>query len=86
MKTVKNIQFTKSQENPYQQNKRGKYKILLIYWLSQCTCQDGSIYWVGDQWNYCDSLQCIGGTSGICTKEMNEKWAFRKVVCAVGKW
>ena len=37
-------------------------------WGGQCTCPSGKTYWVGDNFDSCGSLACIGGTRGPCEK------------------
>lgn len=49
-----------------------------------CTCQDGSVYQVGDNMDSCGSLACINGTPGACSPSFGE-WSFRKVVCSLTK-
>jgi len=49
-------------------------------WGGSCTCPDGSVYQVGDNYDYCDSLACNGGISGACNKVHGE-WSYRKVTC-----
>jgi len=51
-------------------------------WGGQCTCPDGSVYWVGDQNNDCKSLACFCGVSGVCNKIEDSKWASKKVKCS----
>merc|ERR1719195_728243 len=50
-------------------------------WGGSCTCPDGSVYQVGDNFDYCDSLACHGGISGTCNRVHGE-WSYRKVTCA----
>jgi len=38
-------------------------------WGGICTCPDGRRYEVGDQKDYCASLACEGGTSGVCSEQ-----------------
>ena len=45
-----------------------------------CTCPDGSVYQVGDNYDYCGSLACVGGTSGTCNS-LDGVWSSRKVTC-----
>ena len=56
-------------------------------WGGSCTCPDGTVYQVGDNGDYCKSIACIGGISGVCNQSDGE-WAGRKVTCAApqGKW
>merc|ERR1719499_1134937 len=49
-------------------------------WGGSCTCPDGSVYQVGDNIDFCDSLACIGGVSGTCNRRHGE-WSRRKVTC-----
>merc|ERR1712012_641683 len=49
-------------------------------WGGSCTCPDGSVYQVGDNIDYCDSLACIGGVSGTCNRRHGE-WSRRKATC-----
>merc|ERR1719204_1363635 len=46
-----------------------------------CTCPDGSVWQVGDNYDSCGSLACIGGVSGTCHRQ-NGVWSWRKVTCA----
>ena len=32
-------------------------------WGGPCSCPDGQIYWVGDRFDSCGSLACVGGTN-----------------------
>jgi len=50
-------------------------------WGGSCTCPDGSVYQVGDNGDGCETLACIGGTSGPCNEEEGP-WSSRKVTCA----
>jgi len=50
-------------------------------WGGSCTCPDGSVYLVGDNFDGCDSLACFGGVSGTCNKEYGF-WSGTKVSCA----
>jgi len=49
-------------------------------WGGSCTCPDGSVYQVGDNYDYCGSLACHGGISGTCNRKHGE-WSYRKVTC-----
>ena len=51
-------------------------------WGGECTCPDGQKYWVGDAYDSCGSLACVGGTSGSCNSRVDNKWNGKKVVCA----
>ena len=37
-------------------------------WGGTCTCPDGSVYLVGDNYDACKSLACIDGTPGTCSQ------------------
>lgn len=50
-------------------------------WGGSCTCPDGSVYQVGDNNDFCDSLACVGGVSGGCNRQ-HGVWSYRKVTCA----
>jgi hypothetical protein len=50
----------------------------------QCTCPDGSKYFVGDNGDSCETLACIGGESGKCNMGKGE-WSGKKVVCGTGE-
>ena len=50
-------------------------------WGGLCTCPDGQVYPVGDQLDYCKSLSCFGGTSGVCHKEVLKQWSRKQVTC-----
>jgi hypothetical protein len=49
-------------------------------WGGLCTCPDGQEYLVGDKWDSCKSLACIGGKPGKC---MNHEgaWSGYSVSC-----
>jgi len=49
-------------------------------WGGSCTCPDGSVYQVGDNIDLCNSLACVGGVSGACTRA-NGPWSRRRVTC-----
>jgi len=49
-------------------------------WGGSCTCPDGSVYQVGDNFDSCGSLACVGGVSGTCNRRHGE-WSRRKVTC-----
>lgn len=49
-------------------------------WGGSCTCPDGSVYQVGDNLDHCNSLACVGGVSGACTRGSGP-WSRRKVTC-----
>jgi hypothetical protein len=53
-------------------------------WGGTCTCPDGTVYHVGDQWNSCRSLACHGGTPGKCSR-YNPKGRGIKVTCMSGE-
>lgn len=53
-------------------------------WGGQCTCPDGQVYWVGDNYNACGSLACSGGKSGTCHKT-GGKWTGNKVTCGTAQ-
>lgn len=50
-----------------------------------CTCPDGSVYQVGDSNDSCGSLQCFGGTPGVCNSRSGIWSGNRKVTCAPGR-
>ena len=54
-------------------------------WGGECTCPDGQIYWVADEWNECGSLACINGTAGECQSRWDypppEWYSGRRVTC-----
>ena len=51
----------------------------------ECTCPDGSIYWVGDKNDNCGSLNCEGGSSGHCNRYPNPLWSHNQVICEFNK-
>ena len=51
-------------------------------WGGDCTCPDGSVYQVGDNYDGCRSLACVGGTSGQCNRR-GGPWSRRKVTCGI---
>ncbi|CAE7241033.1 unnamed protein product [Symbiodinium pilosum] len=50
-------------------------------WGGPCTCPNGEIYQVGDNWNGCESLACVGGVSGDCEKVDRDERRGMKVRC-----
>ena len=50
-------------------------------WGGACTCPNGETYQVGDNNDRCDSLACVGGTSGTCNSK-GGPWSNRKVICS----
>merc|ERR1712139_721782 len=46
-------------------------------WGGKCTCPNGEIYYVGDNYNSCGSLACVNGKSGRCHRH-HGKWSRRK--------
>jgi hypothetical protein len=50
-------------------------------WGGKCTCPNGNEYEAGDNYDYCVSLACIGGSAGQCNRH-NGAWTGRKVTCA----
>lgn len=52
-------------------------------WGGSCTCPDGQVYQVGDKYDYCGSLSCIGGISGHCSRFYGP-WSHRMVICGTG--
>lgn len=54
-------------------------------WGGKCTCPDGQTYWVGDNWDSCESLACVNGTPGECHKFIDAVWAEKKVECLPAK-
>merc|ERR1712054_572420 len=56
-------------------------------WGGSCTCPDGTVYQVGDNYDSCGSLACDGGKQGKCNRHEDAKWAGKKVTCgALPKW
>ena len=53
-------------------------------WGATCTCPDGSMYEVGDNNDNCESMGCVGGVVGMCTKREGI-WSHESVVCACPK-
>ena len=54
-------------------------------WTGWCTCPNGERYAVGDQYNGCGSLACIGGSSSDCSWESGRPHAHgarTQVTCA----
>eukprot|EP00942_MAST-04A_sp_MAST-4A-sp1_P004138 g4138.t1 len=51
-------------------------------WGGKCTCPNGEIYYVGDNYNSCGSLACVNGKSGRCHRH-HGKWSRRKVTMDV---
>merc|ERR1719445_1049806 len=51
-------------------------------WGGSCTCPNGEVYQVADNYDYCDSLACIGGTPGQCNRH-NGEWSNNRATCAV---
>jgi len=51
------------------------------FWGGACMCGDGQVYQVGDQFDYCGSLSCVGGMSGPCNK-WDGPWSGKVVHCA----
>ena len=55
-------------------------------WGGPCSCPDGQIYWVGDRFDSCGSLACVGGEPGECRAGWDEipPWRYtgRLVECA----
>ena len=49
-------------------------------WGGTCTCPDGGVYLVGDNFDSCASLACVGGVSGSCEKN-NPGGEHVKVTC-----
>lgn len=54
-------------------------------WGGVCTCPDGSKYNVGDNYDSCASLACVGGMSGEC-HEVNDHERFGMQVTCAGSW
>merc|ERR1711953_1288010 len=71
------IEFKRSTDNLVQEKAPG-----VGGWGGSCTCPDGSVYQVGDNFNHCGSMACIGGVSGLCNRYHGE-WSYRKVTCGV---
>jgi len=51
-------------------------------WGGSCTCPDGSVYQVGDNYDHCGTLACIGGVSGECHR-IHGDWSYQRVTCGV---
>lgn len=51
-------------------------------WGGMCTCPDGTQFLVGDNFDWCESLACRGGTSGACVEEEKEGRAGHSMDCA----
>jgi len=51
-------------------------------WGGTCTCPDGSVFNVGDNFNGCGSLACEGGVAGECIKEVDLDRDGMKVTCS----
>jgi len=51
-------------------------------WGGRCTCPDGNVYWVGDNLNFCASLSCLYGHSGVC-HDWQGPWSRRRVTCSL---
>jgi len=49
-------------------------------WGGTCTCPNGETYLVGDNYDSCGSLACVGGTSGECIRESGG-WSGASVIC-----
>jgi len=49
-------------------------------WSGTCTCPDGKKYKVGDNYNSCETLACIGGVSSGCS-EHDRSGRGRRVTC-----
>jgi len=45
-----------------------------------CTCPNGHVYYVADNYDNCGSLACIGGDSGTCNN-YDGPWSYNKVTC-----
>jgi len=54
-------------------------------WGGSCKCPSGKTYWVGDNWNSCKSIGCVGGIPGKCKKRVHRKWLHKHVTCAQKK-
>jgi hypothetical protein len=50
-------------------------------WGGQCTCPDGQVYEVGDNYDSCRSLACVGGESGACKRRWHPTGSNTKVTC-----
>jgi len=69
--------FSYGQPNIVEENAAG-----VDGWGGDCTCDDGSVYQVGDNGDYCGSLACVGGSSGTCNS-FEGAWSRRKVTCGI---
>lgn len=49
-------------------------------WGGTCTCPDGQVYQVGDMYDQCGTLWCLGGTAGQCNS-YEGPWSRNSVVC-----
>ena len=52
-------------------------------WGGTCTCPSGVSYQVGDHFDFCASLACIGGATGPCHKEVKRVGVHGGSVCIV---
>ena len=50
-------------------------------WGGTCTCPNGEVYGVGDNGDFCASLACINGVSGVCNQAVSDSWGYRRVTC-----
>jgi len=50
-------------------------------WGGLCTCPNGETYDVGDNFDSCGSLACVGGTAGECVREDSNSRKGMKVRC-----
>jgi len=46
----------------------------------KCRCPNGQEYWVGDNYDHCRSLACVGGASGTCNRYWSI-WSYKGVIC-----
>lgn len=50
-------------------------------WGGRCDCPDGTSYDVGDNFDFCASLACIGGTTNGPCNQYNGAWSENQVTC-----
>ena len=53
-------------------------------WGGECLCPDGSMYYVGDNFDSCATMRCEGGFSGRCFNKSGV-WSGNSVQCGAGK-
>jgi len=50
-------------------------------WGGWCTCPNGEQYNVGDHFDACRSMACVGGIAGICNKKVDAQRHGMEVIC-----